>query len=269
MIPMKHITLLTDFGYLDGYPGVMKGVIYSISPTVQVADITHSITPQNIQEGALVLFRSYRYFPAGTIHVAVIDPGVGTNRRPIAMQLGDYFFVGPDNGLFSPIIREAQSSNDAIMQFIHLNRSQFWLPNPSRVFHGRDIFAPVAAHLASGVPLDALGDPIDDPVMLQLDEPVRTPKGWIGKVIAIDHFGNLSTNITETHLAEIAPITITVAGQIIEGLVKTFGERPPGELIALIGTDHDLSISVVNGDAKSFLGAKVGDEVVVEGKALK
>jgi len=268
MIPMRHITLLTDFGYLDGYPGIMKGVIYSIAPSVQIADITHSIAPQNIQEGALVLFRSYRYFPAGTIHVAVIDPGVGTNRRPIAMRLGDYFFVGPDNGLFSPVIFEARKSNDPL-QFIHLNRPQYWLPKPSRVFHGRDIFAPVAAHLASGVPLDALGDPIDDPVMIQPDEPIRTPQGWIGKVIAVDHFGNLSTNITEAHLAEMDQIKITVAGHTINGLVKTFGERSPGELIALIGTDHDLSISVVNGDAKSLLGANVGDEIIVEGKSTQ
>lgn len=268
MIPMKHITLLTDFGYLDGYPGIMKGVIYRIAPSVQVTDITHSIAPQNIQEGALVLYRSYRYFPTNTIHVAVIDPGVGTNRRPIALRLGGYYFVGPDNGLFSPVIREARKSNDPV-QIIHLNRPQFWLPQPSYVFHGRDIFAPVAAHLASGVPLEALGDPIDDPVLIELDEPVRTPKGWIGKVIAIDHFGNLSTNIMDTHLAEMEQITINVAGYTINGLVKTFGERPPGELIALIGTDHDLSISVVNGNASSLLGVKVGDTITVEGKSTK
>ncbi|MGZ9222253.1 MAG: SAM hydrolase/SAM-dependent halogenase family protein, partial [Anaerolineales bacterium] len=141
---MAYITLLTDFGVSDGYPGIMKGVILTIAPEARIADITHLISPQNIHEGGLALFRSYRYFPPGTIHIVVVDPGVGTLRRPIALRLGANYFVGPDNGLLSPVIHEALR-NDWQHHYVHLNRPGYWLPNPSNVFHGRDIFAPAAA----------------------------------------------------------------------------------------------------------------------------
>ncbi len=263
---MSFLTLLTDFGLQDGYPGIMKGVIYSIAPGCRIADITHSISPQNIREGGLALSRAYRYFPDSTIHIAVVDPGVGTARRPLAMQLGRYFFVGPDNGLFTDVILEARQ-NGWETCFIHLNRPQYWLPNPSRVFHGRDIFAPAAAHLAAGVGLKELGDEIHDPALLPPLLPQQTAAGWKGYVVAVDHFGNLSTNILENHLAGLGRVRVQVAGRVIEGLVKTFGERPSGELVALIGTDHDLSISIVNGDARAVLGVGVGAEVTVSGDA--
>src|SRR4030042_2951302 len=141
---MPVITLLTDFGIRDGYPGVMKGVIWKIAPDVQIADISHSIKPQNIQQGAIALARTASFFPAGTIHVAVVDPGVGTGRRPIGLHLGEHYFVGPDNGIFTLVLEHAESKQDFVA-VVHLNQSNYWLPQISHVFHGRDIFAPVAA----------------------------------------------------------------------------------------------------------------------------
>lgn len=262
MIMMVIISLLTDFGLIDGYPGIMKGVIYSIAPAVRIADVTHLISPQNVREGAIAVSRSYRYFPAGSIHVAVVDPGVGTYRRPLAMRLGDHYFVGPDNGLFSLVIQEARAKQ-LPCQIVFANNQEYWLPKPSNVFHGRDIFAPVAAHLGTGVGLDQLGEPVDDPILLPFPSPLITPHSIQGEVIAVDHFGNLSTNILDTDIPQPQSCTVEIAGRTIRGLVKTFGDRPAGELIALIGTDHDLSISIVNGNAQAELSAGVGEKIVV------
>jgi len=262
MMTMVFISLLTDFGLLDGYPGIMKGVIYSISPSVRIADVTHLISPQNVREGAIALHRSYRYFPAGTIHVAVVDPGVGTYRRPLAMRLGDHLFVGPDNGLFSLVIQEARQKQ-LTCEIVVANNPKYWLPNPSNVFHGRDVFAPVAAHLSAGVSLDQLGEAVDDPILLPFPSPAITSTAILGEVIAVDHFGNLSTNILDTDIPRSEACTVEIAGRKIKGLVKTFGARPAGELIALIGTDHDLSISIVNGSAQSALSVGVGEKITV------
>jgi S-adenosylmethionine hydrolase len=230
---------------------------------VQIADITHSISPQNIFQGALILSRTARFFPPGTIHVAVVDPGVGTDRRPICINLGDHFFIGPDNGLFSMVLDHAEQEKQPI-HIIHINKSDFWLPEVSRAFHGRDIFAPVAAHLALGKSLEQLGSPIEDPVRLMIPHPKSiSGGGWRGQVIDIDTFGNLSTNIEQSHLSPMYKVKVQVAGQQIEGLVDTFGNRPAGTLIALYGTNHDLVISVVNGNAAQYLNAKVGDIVEV------
>ena len=166
---MTVITLLTDFGLRDGYPGVMKGIIWKIAPDVQIADISHSIKPQNIHQGALALARTASFFPPGTIHVAVIDPGVGTLRRPIGLRIGVYHFIGPDNGLFTLVLENAEARHTDI-QVVHLDQKKFWLPEISRVFHGRDIFAPCAAHLALGVTLEEMGALINDPI--------RLPSSW-------------------------------------------------------------------------------------------
>ena len=154
---MPVITLTTDFGEKDGFTGVLKGVIWGICPDAQIADITHSISPQNVLEGALALWRAAPFFPAGTVHIAVVDPGVGTNRRPMAARLGDYFYVGPDNGLFTPMIEDARNNNQ-VVEFVHLDKPKFWLKNVSHTFHGRDIFAPVGAHLANGIFNHQVGD---------------------------------------------------------------------------------------------------------------
>src|SRR5512137_1476338 len=141
---MTVITLLTDFGIRDAYPGVMKGVIWKIAPDVQIADISHSIRPQDIMHGALALARTARYFPPGSIHVAVVDPGVGTDRRPIGMHLGEHYFIGPDNGLFTLVLEQAEAKKDKV-KIIHLDQPRYWLADISAVFHGRDIFSPSAA----------------------------------------------------------------------------------------------------------------------------
>jgi S-adenosylmethionine hydrolase len=260
---MTVITLLTDFGLRDGYPGVMKGVIWKIAPHVQIADISHAIHPQNIFQGALALARTAPFFPPGTIHVAVIDPGVGTDRRPIALHLGEHYFIGPDNGLFTFVLEQAESRGDGI-QVVHLNKNTYWLPEVSRVFHGRDIFAPVAAHLARGITLDQLGTPIHDPIRLEIPhpEPIQGA-GWRGQVIEIDTFGNLSTNISRSLLAPLGEVQVRIADRRIDGLVGTFGDRPPGTFIALYGTAHDLIISIVNGNAAHALNVSIGDIVEV------
>jgi S-adenosylmethionine hydrolase len=258
---MTVITLLTDFGLRDGYPGVMKGVIWKIAPQVQIADISHSIKPQNILQASLALSRTAPYFPPGTIHVAVVDPGVGTQRRPIGLHLGEHYFIGPDNGLFTMVLENAEV-NHALVQVVQLDQHKYWLPEISRVFNGRDIFAPSAAHLARGIALEAMGTPINDPIHLHTSHPEAIQGGgWCGQVIEIDTFGNLSTNIETSHLLPLGEVSVRVAGQQIDGLVNTFGDRPKGTLIALYGTSHDLIISIVNGDAAHTLNVSIGDVV--------
>lgn len=257
---MTVITLTTDFGLDDPEASVLKGVIWSIAPTVQVADLSHAIPPHDILEAALLLGRVAPYFQAGTIHVAVVDPGVGTSRRAIAAKLGSQYFVGPDNGLVSLLM----TSNETVQQpnrFIKLDRPEYWLPEVSHVFHGRDVFAPVAAHLAAGVSLSTLGSPIDDPVRLEIASPVPTSDGWLGLVIHIDHFGNLSTNLSASHINREKEVIIKIKGEQIFGLVSTFGERPAGALIALLDSSGSLAISKVNGSAAQSLGAVVGDKI--------
>ncbi len=260
---MSIVTLTTDFGLKDGNVGVMKGVIWGIAPDAQIADISHTISPQNIREGALILARSIYYYPSGSIHVAVVDPGVGTQRRPIAARLGAQRFVGPDNGLITLLLERAEQELWPV-EIVHLDKSQYWLPEVSHVFHGRDIFAPAAGYLAAGVSLEMLGSQIDDPVRLQLPEPSRTESGLRGEVIHIDHFGNISTNIRFEHLGEGLNATVRLGGAEVHGVVKTFGERQEGELISLYGSTGSLLVAVVNGSASQRLNTKVGDEVEVE-----
>ncbi len=265
-VTMSLITLMTDFGLKDGNVGVMKGVILGIAPRAQIVDLPHLIQPQNIAEAALILKRSAPYFPAETIHVVVVDPGVGTARRPIAAQLGGQRFVGPDNGVITLLLEYAIQQGWATA-FYHLDQPQFWRPDVSHVFHGRDIFAPVAAHLANGMALSALGTPVRDPVLLALPQPQRTAAGWRGEVIHIDHFGNVASNIMSENLHEWMDkpekLSVRLCGREIYGLVRTFGERAPGELVALFGSTGNLIVSVVNGSAAEALDAKLGDRIEV------
>jgi S-adenosylmethionine hydrolase len=259
---MRFISLLTDFGLKDGYVGVMKGVIWGIAPQVQIADITHLIQPQNILEGALALGRAALYFPADTVHVAVVDPGVGTARRPIAAQLGEHFFVGPDNGLCTLLVAHARQAGGPV-RFVHLNQPRYWLAEISNVFHGRDIFSPVAAHLVNGVPLEVLGSLIDNPHLIQLPVPERTTQGWRGQVLWVDNFGNLSTNLTAANLAVMDQVVVRIAGREVHGLVNTFGDRQPGELVAMLDSSGALSICVINGDAAARLNVEAGEMVEI------
>ncbi len=241
----------------------MKGVIWKIAPDVQIADISHSIKPQNIFQGALALARTAPFFPPGTIHVVVVDPGVGTTRRPIGLHLGEQYFIGPDNGIFSLVLERAENQGNAIT-IVHLNQSTYWLPNISRVFHGRDIFSPCAAYLAQGIALEMMGTLISDPVRLLFPRPVPiSGGGWRGQIIEIDSFGNVSTNIDQLRLMPLGDIRVCIGGHQIDGLVGTFGDRPEGTLVALYGTSQDLIISIVNGNAAQTLNVSIGDYVDV------
>jgi hypothetical protein len=259
---MTVITLTTDFGSGDHEAGVLKGVIWQITPETKVVDLSHDISRHNIMEAAILLWRAAPYFPAGTIHVVVVDPGVGTSRRGIAAHLGDQFFVGPDNGLITLLLSKTEESAQ-ISEFVVLDQPRFWLSTVSSVFHGRDVFSPVAAHLASGTPFSMVGTQVSNPVRLNIPKPARTRKGWLGQVIHVDHFGNLSTNLNASHLNLAGVLNFSINGEQISGIVSTFGDRPVGSLIALLDSSGSLAISVVNGSAAQFLHAGIGDNIEV------
>ena len=260
---MPVITLLTDFGLRDGYVGVMKGVIWKICPEAQIADITHFIPPQNIQQGAVALLRTVKYFPKGTVHIAVVDPGVGTSRKPLAAEVDGHFFVGPDNGLFSLIFQDAESRGSSCRYF-SLDNPKYWLPEISRVFHGRDIFAPAGAYLASEVALEKMGTLLLDPVRLYSPQPKKQGDGWLGEVVTIDNFGNIASNISSKLLQGNSQVIVKIAGEVINGLINTFEDRPAGNLVSMIGTENDLIVAVVRGNAAERLHIKPGDPVEVQ-----
>ncbi len=256
------ITLTTDFGTSDGFVGTIKGVILSINPQATIVDISHDIAPQDVEQGAFVLAAAARYFPQNAIHLVVIDPGVGSERRPIAIQRADTIYIAPDNGVLSLAISNFQPP----ISVVHLSRPQYWLPNVSNTFHGRDIFAPCAAHLSLGVPLEALGEPITDWVKLQYILPSRREDGAIvGRVAHIDRFGNVVTSISEDMLQGMnhQRLVIEISGKRVSGLKRTYADGAAGELVALINSGWLLEIAQREGNAAKTLGVKLGDEVVV------
>ena len=269
MNPTPIITLTTDFGTKDGFVGTLKGVLWSICPAAQIADISHEISPQNVLEGAYALWRAYAYFPSGTIHLGVVDPGVGTSRRPIAARLGRQTFVGPDNGLFTPMFEDAEK-NTLPLEIVHLTNGKYFLPEVSRTFHGRDIFAPVAAHLANGVPLEELGPAIRDPVRLSMLKPEKTDCGWRAHVAVIDVFGNCTTDLPAAALSGHDQVNFRLQGGEVRGLVASYGDKKPGELVALVDSESYVEIAIVDGSAAKTLGVQVGDvvEVVVTKKVV-
>jgi len=282
------ITLTTDFGQADGYVGTMKGVILSIAPQARIVDISHDIVPQNVRQAAYVLSTAAPYFPPGTIHVVVVDPGVGSARRPIAVGTERAYFVGPDNGVFSHILAgrdqgsvigdqgsggqpgtlRAEPQGEAWnlkreATVLRLDRPEFWLPTISPTFHGRDIFSPVAAHLAAGVSFEALGAPITDPVLLPLSAPERRPDGSMcGQVLHADRFGNLITDIPMNWLAAGEAWLFDIAGQRIEGLSVTYAAAERGELVALSSSEGLLEIAVREGSVAKTLNAGAGAQVI-------
>ncbi|MBW1944438.1 MAG: SAM-dependent chlorinase/fluorinase [Deltaproteobacteria bacterium] len=258
--PSGIITLLTDFGLEEPYAGIMKGVILSIHPHARLIDITHQAAPGSVSGAALLIKETYPFFPAGTVHLAVVDPGVGGVRRAIAVETDDHFFVGPDNGIFWPIIAGAESA-----KIINLTESRYFLPEVSNTFHGRDIFAPVAAHLSRGVDPLKTGAPIDDPVELPLHEPREKDGVLIGEVVRADHFGNLITNIRremlEKFLGAGRPV-IRVGELEVEGLAGSYSEKGEGEPLAVIGSSGHLEISVNLGRACDRAGAGASGRAV-------
>ena len=260
---MPIITLTTDFGYRDGFVGTVKGVILGIVPDVQLIDLTHSIAPQNIMEGAMVLWRAVPFFPPGTVHLAVVDPGVGTLRRPLAASIGDQYFVGPDNGLFTPLMEEAEKRGEDSI-FINVNNPKYFLPKVSYTFHGRDIFGPIAAHLANGVKLEVIGDRIMDPVRIKMPKPEITTEGWIAHITVVDVFGNLTTDLPAKDVIDKGKVEFIFSGKTIHGLVESYGIKHPGDLIALVDSEDFIELAIVNGSAAQTLKAKVGDHVIVK-----
>jgi len=267
------ITLTTDFGLSDAYVAAMKGVILGINPEATLVDICHTIKPQNTSQGAFVLSTAYQFFPQKTIHLVVVDPGVGTERRAIILRTPLADFVAPDNGVLSYVIQELSTKpvadNDNLQQrelepkleAVAITKSQFWRTPVSPTFHGRDIFAPVAAMLSLGFPPINFGEAITSLTMLPLPQPHRRPDGsLVGHVLHIDNFGNLITNIKSGDLSPTKePITIEVGNQIISGLSRTYAEGRG--LLALIGSSGYLEVSVRGGSASAFLDAEVGSEV--------
>lgn len=254
----KLITMLTDFGWQDVYVGVMKGVIASIDPDISVIDLTHEIPPQDLIAGRFALMNAYAYFPTETVHLAVVDPGVGSHRRGVAIQFAGGFLVGADNGLFSGILSQVGA-----IAAVELNNSQYWrTPKPSTTFHGRDIFAPVGAHLASGVALKELGTEIsiDSLKQLPLPQVIVSDNQIIGCIQYIDVFGNLITNISEQNLK--AKPKVIIKEQLIPW-GKTYTDTQEQELIALVGSHGYVEIAVNCGNAKQKLQVNVGEQIIV------
>jgi hypothetical protein len=252
------VTLTTDFGTLGPYVAAMKGIVLGITPGVQLVDVSHAISPQNILEGAFVLAGIVESFPRGTVHLAVVDPGVGTDRRLIAVSLDDQWFVLPDNGLITGAARGRTRGGIWELSNPALRRSTI-----SPTFHGRDILAPAAAHLARGGDPAELGPARDRFITLRNFEPTTAPDGFTGEVIFRDNFGNLITNLPVEALGDTSPgdWTLELAGTRIEGLVRTYGEQPTGTLVSLIGSSKWVEIAVVNGDASEQLSAGPGTTV--------
>jgi S-adenosylmethionine hydrolase len=257
------ITLTTDFGTQDGNVGVMKGVILGLNPKASIVDLSHDVPPQDIADAAYVLRRAYRYFPHGTIHVVVVDPGVGSERRAIAVEAPHSFLVAPDNGVLTYVLQELQDDGHEI-RVVSLTNTAYWLPQVSNVFHGRDIFAPVAAHLSLGADIGALGQEIHDPITLPPAPLELLPGHIIGQVAHIDHFGNLLTNIPASQVLSLGDsMTTRVAEREISGLSKTFSQGKPGEPIAYIDSSGHLAIASVNASAQELLNSHVGQMVEV------
>ncbi len=254
----KFITLTTDFGLEDPYVGVVKGVILGICPDAQIIDITHYVAPGDILAGAFTIMNSFSYFPKGTIHVCIVDPGVGTDRRAVASRCGDYIFVGPDNGILWPSAKEGE--------WYQLINTKYFLKNISHTFHGRDIFAPVAAHLALGVPLEQLGSPLKDPVVLDIPIPQRHKDHLLGMILMKDRFGNLITNIHERDiqlLGREGDMVVEISGMRLIGINRTFGDVSQGSALCYIGSSGYLEIGINRGNAWELLRARPGIEVRV------
>jgi len=255
MVPL--ITLTTDFGLQDSFVGTMKGVILGIAPAARLVDLTHDVPPQDVRAGAYALYAAYRYFPAHTVHLAVVDPGVGSARRAVAVRASWGTFVAPDNGLLSLVL-----SRETVDEAVALENPAYRLSQVSHTFHGRDVFAPAAAHIARGVSLSELGPAVTDLVTFPVSRPARRGSTLTGYVIYVDRFGNLVTDVTEADLT--GPVATVEAGTArIAGLSDAYAAAVPGQPLALIGSAGHLEVAVREGHAGRVLGLGVGDPVTV------
>jgi S-adenosylmethionine hydrolase len=255
------IALLSDFGTRDHYAGTMKAVMIGICPDITLVDITHDITPHDVLEGSLQLAAAFRYFPSGTIFLAVVDPGVGSSRRGLAVEAGDYRFVAPDNGLLTAVLHEAPLKRAA-----ELTERRYARPTVSRTFEGRDRFAPAAAWLAKGIQLSALGRAVTSFHQLDLPLPTSDDHCLAGVVLHVDRFGNLVTNIdrrTFESFAGTRPVTLIVSGHPIAGVVATYADIRPQEICGLFGSTDHLEFAANGGSAATVLAVTRGAVVEV------
>jgi S-adenosyl-L-methionine hydrolase (adenosine-forming) len=254
------ITLTTDFGLSGPYVAAVKGVLLDRAPGVQIVDVCHTIAPQNVLEGGFVLANIVDAFPAGTVHLAVVDPGVGTDRRLMAVSVAGQWFVLPDNGLITGVTRGRQPDEVRAITNPAIRREVV-----SATFHGRDILAPAAAHLAMSRSPEELGPPLSRFITLRNFEPSSDDQGFVGEVVFKDTFGNLISNVHAERLGDTPPDSweVEIAGERIQGIGRTYGERPAGSLVALLGSSGWVEIAVVNGDAARLLTAGAGTTVRV------
>jgi len=264
------IVLTTDFGLEDGYVGTMKGVVLGINPRVAVVDLSHQVPAQDVAEAAFLLWAAYRYFPPRSIHVVVVDPGVGSERRAIAVETPEAAFVAPDNGVLSWVLRDRglvasapgrwPIPRGASVRAVALTNPRYRLPEVSETFHGRDVFAPAAAHLSRGVPLDDLGEPVGDLYLLPAPTPIWRDGELVGQVVHVDHFGNLVTSLRPAELAGLRPVQLVIRGHVVRGLRRFYAEG--AGLGAVIGSAGLIELALTGGSAAAALGASVGDEVI-------
>jgi hypothetical protein len=258
------VTFLSDFGHDDWFVGVVHGVIHERAPEAHVVDLSHSVPPGHVVRGAFMLEAAAPDFPARTVHLAVVDPGVGTARRALAVAARGQFFVGPDNGLLEWALAAPGAEARALTEPRHFR------PNVSRTFHGRDVFAPAAAALARGERLAALGPMVADPVRLPVHAPHRYGDALVGRIVFLDRFGNALTDLTAASLAGAfgagaadAEFEVSVLGRRIRGLARSYGDAPVGTLVAILGSSGRLEIAQVGGAASERLGLGEGDAVSV------
>jgi len=255
---MPIITLTTDFGLADGYVGTMRGVILSIAPEAMLVDLSHEVPAQDVRAGAFVLYQAAIFFPPETLHVVVVDPGVGSQRRALAVRTSQGIFIAPDNGVLSYVLATAD-----VYEAVSLNNPAYQLPQISTTFHGRDVFAPAAAHLAAGVLLEKLGPRAISLVRLPLPQPETTSNGdLLVHIMHVDHFGNLILDATADQVHDKA--ILELEGRKIKGLSRTFADVAPGELLAYVGSSRDhVEVAVRDGDAAQELGMHAGDNILI------
>jgi S-adenosyl-L-methionine hydrolase (adenosine-forming) len=260
-LPMSTITLITDFGLADGHVGAMKGIMRTIAPCAELVDVSHEIPPHDIRHAAFVLLTCYPSWPPQTVHLVVVDPGVGTERRAVAVQTGRGAFVAPDNGVLSYVL-----AREAISAAVSLTNPQYWHRPVSPVFHGRDILGPAAAHLASGSSLESLGEPVDirELVTFAVPVPQHHPDGHItAHVQHIDRFGNCTTDVPSDALWAANAWQVQVRAQVIGGILRTFADVPVGSPLALLDSTGFVAIAVRNGSAAQQLGIGIGDQATL------
>jgi S-adenosylmethionine hydrolase len=255
------IAMITDFGLRDGYVGAMKGVILGINPGARLVDISHQIARHDVRHAALVLRHVCGYFPAGTVHLVVVDPGVGGERRPLVVETEQFYFVGPDNGVFAPVLEDRPPR-----RVVAIENRKYLLPSISNTFHGRDVFAPVAAHCSLGVPVERFGPRVDAYHTLEIPQPRELDRELEGHIIAVDRFGNLVTNISQARLREYAgdqPVIVDLGEASISGVSRSYQDAAPGRPVAIFNSWDLLEIAINGDSAQCRLGLEVDDAVVV------